>query len=77
MVSEQEQRLLKAIQAEDKNIASISMKTHIEEKEIQKLLIILGAQGYIEVELPAGKPKIKGITEKGKDILEDNTWLLE
>ena len=76
MLSEKEQALLKIIQEGDTNIASVSMKTHIEQIEIQKLLITLGAKGYVEVELPAGKPKIKRITEEGKDALEDNAWLL-
>ena len=76
MLSEHEQVLLKTIQEGDTNITSVSMKTHIAEKEIQQLVITLGAKGYLEVELPAGKPKIKGITEQGKDALEDNTWLL-
>lgn len=76
MLSEKEQLILKTIQEGDTNIASVSMKTHIEQIEIQKLLITLGAKGYVEVELPAGKPKIKCITEQGKDALEDNTWLI-
>lgn len=77
MLSTQEKEILTCIANGEKDKIKLSEKTKKEMREINQTLIQLGSKRLIEVELPNGQPIIKTITQRGRDLLEDNTWLFE
>ncbi len=72
-----EEQILKHIEEGEKDIFKLSEKTQLDAGKVNYALIQLGTKGFIEVELPGGKPKIKGITERGRNEIADNTWIFE
>ena len=77
MITEQQRNILELIEQGEKDTLKLSEKTQQDQAKIHQALIVLGTQGFIEVELPDGTPKVRTITERGRNELADNSWLFE